>query len=92
MYDVIPNVFIKLLKSSLYEHLICIIEYVIRLKLCIHDILTILSIAIEVVMNTQLRLIYKSADNSVSFVMGMMMPIRLTCTWLKCLASRTGPY
>ena len=29
MYDVIPNVFIKLL--SLYEHLICIIEYVIRL-------------------------------------------------------------
>ena len=29
MYDVIPNVFIKLL--SMYELLICIIEYVIRL-------------------------------------------------------------
>lgn len=29
MYDVISNVFIKIIKLSLFEHLICIIEYVI---------------------------------------------------------------
>ncbi|PNT71887.1 hypothetical protein BRADI_2g36873v3 [Brachypodium distachyon] len=29
MYDVIPNVFINIIKLSLFEHLICIIEYVI---------------------------------------------------------------
>ena len=31
MYDVIPNVFIKIIKLSIFEHLICIIEYVIWL-------------------------------------------------------------
>ena len=31
MYDVIPIVFIKIIKLFLFEHLICIIEYVIRL-------------------------------------------------------------
>jgi hypothetical protein len=31
MYDIIPDIFIELLKASLYEYHICIIEYVIRL-------------------------------------------------------------
>ena len=31
MYDVIPKCIHKVIKLSMYEHLICIIEYVIRL-------------------------------------------------------------
>ena len=52
---------------------------------------TNLSLVIEVVLDTRLRLMCKSADDSVPLVMGMVMLIRLTRTRLKCLASRTDP-
>ena len=61
-------------------------------KLCVYVVLTSLSLAVEVVLDTQLRLLCKSADDSVPLVMGMVMPIRLTRTRLKCLVSRTDPH
>jgi hypothetical protein len=49
------------------------------------------SLVIEVVLDTRLRLMCKSAEESVPLFMGMVMLIRLTQTRLKCLASQTDP-
>ena len=53
---------------------------------------TRLSLVVEVVLDTRLRLMCKSTDDSVPLVMGMVMLIRLTRTRLKCLASWTDPH
>ena len=53
MYDVIPNSIHKVIKLSLYEHLICIIEYVIRLWNYILMLFILeLSLVVEVVLDT----------------------------------------
>jgi hypothetical protein len=51
-----------------------------------------LSLVIEVVLDTRLRLMCKSAEDSVPLVMGMVILIRLTRTRLKCLGSRIDPH
>ena len=61
-------------------------------ELYVYVVLTSLSLVAEVVLDTRLRLMCKSADDSVPLVMGMVMLIRLTRTRLKCLASQTDPY
>ena len=61
-------------------------------ELYIHIVHTRLSLVVEVVLDIRLRLMCKSTDDSVPLVMGMVMPIRLTQTWLKCLASWTDPH
>jgi hypothetical protein len=61
-------------------------------ELCTYIIHTRLSLVVKVVSDTQPRLMYKFADDSVPLVMGMVMLIQLTLTLLKCLAGRAGPY
>ena len=62
------------------------------MELYIRVVHTILSLVIEIVLDTTLGLMRKSADGTVPLVMGMAMPIRLTRTRLKSLASWTDPY
>jgi uncharacterized membrane protein len=90
MDDVFSNVFIKegcpCMNSCTYHR---IRDSVV--KLYAYVVHAILSLVIEVTLDTQLRLMCKWADDSVLLVMGMVMLIRLTRTQLKCLASRTDP-
>ena len=77
-------------KLSLYEHQIYITECVIQLWNYIFMIVHIrLSLVVEVVLDTQLRPMCKSADDTVPLVMGMVMLFRLTLIRLKSLESQT---
>ena len=92
IYDVIPSVSIKLLSCP------CMNIWCISLNMwfscgTIYSCCSYyMSLVVELVLDTRLRLMWKLADDSIPLIMGMEMPFRLTRIQLKSLASRIDPY
>jgi hypothetical protein len=66
--------------------------YDLVVELCTYIVHTRVSLVGKVVSDTQPRLMCKLVDDLVPLVMGMVIPIQLTQTQLKCLEGRTDPH
>jgi hypothetical protein len=66
--------------------------YDLVVELCTYIVHTRVSLVSKVVSDTQSRLMCKLVDDLVPLVMGMVIPIQLTQTQLKCLEGRTDPH
>ena len=90
MYDDISHCIHKDINLSFYKHLMCIIEYVIRLWNYAFMLFVLWSLRLCWTHN--LDQCESWFDDSVPLVMGMEMPFRLTQIRLKILAIRIDPY
>src|SRR3954465_7169781 len=78
MYDEISQCIHKVIKLSLYKHLMCIIEYVIRLWNYTFMLFVLCPWSLRLCWTHNLDQCESRLDDSVPLVMGMEMPFRLT--------------